>query len=57
MTRNKMAIASLVLVILMLVLSFPVASQLPAGAQLPTHWNLAGEADGRMVRESFYPQG
>jgi uncharacterized membrane protein len=41
-----MAIASLVLVILMLVLSFPVASQLPAGAQLPTHWNLAGEADG-----------
>jgi uncharacterized membrane protein len=46
MTRNRLAMASLALVISMLALAAMVASRLPADMQLPTHWNLEGEADG-----------
>jgi len=45
MTRRGLAIASLVTVTAMLALAWLVGSSLPAGLQLPTHWNLAGEAD------------
>lgn len=46
MTRRGLAIASLLMVIAMLVLAFAIGSGLPADMQLPTHWNLEGEADG-----------
>jgi len=46
MTRRGLAIASALIVAAMLVLAFVVGSGLPADMQLPTHWNLAGEADG-----------
>jgi uncharacterized membrane protein len=46
MTRNRLAFASLVLVTAMLALAFLVGSGLPPETQLPTHWNLEGEADG-----------
>ncbi len=46
MTRNKLAIASIVLVTLMLALALTIGSRLPGDMQLPIHWNLQGEADG-----------
>ena len=42
MTRTTMAIVSLLLVGLMSVAGFVVASALPEGAQLPIHWGLDG---------------
>lgn len=45
MTRRRMAYVSAILVILMAVGGIAVGSQLPAGTQLPVHWNLHGEAD------------
>jgi len=46
MTRNKLAIASIVLVTLMLALALTIGSRLPGDMQLPIHWNLRGEVDG-----------
>jgi uncharacterized membrane protein len=45
MTRKTMAAASLGAVAAMLIASLIVGSGLPENMQLPTHWNLAGEAD------------
>jgi uncharacterized membrane protein len=46
MTRNAMAVASALVVAAMVVTGVAVATGLPDGMPLPTHWNLAGEADG-----------
>jgi uncharacterized membrane protein len=46
MTRNTLGIASILVILTMLGLSFLVGSGLPDGIPLPIHWNLAGEADG-----------
>jgi uncharacterized membrane protein len=45
MTRNRLAIASMALVVAMLALALLVGSRLPVDMQLPTHWNWQGEAD------------
>ncbi len=46
MTRNRLAVASIILVLAMLGLSVWIGRGLPEDIQLPVHWNLAGEADG-----------
>ncbi|TMJ20896.1 MAG: DUF1648 domain-containing protein [Alphaproteobacteria bacterium] len=46
MTRNSLAVASALAVAAMLIAAFLVGSMLPAGAELPTHWGVSGEADG-----------
>jgi uncharacterized membrane protein len=46
MTRRAITIASAIITIAMLVLAVMVGSSLPGDLQLPTHWNLSGEADG-----------
>lgn len=43
MTRKKLVLAALSLVILMLVAAWLVGFSLPAGSRLPTHWGLSGE--------------
>ncbi|MDT9600339.1 SdpI family protein [Sphingosinicella rhizophila] len=45
MTRKTLALVSFVLVAVMLVVAVIVGSQLPAGAELPVHWNVQGEVD------------
>lgn len=46
MTRKGLALASCLIVAAMLVISLIVGSGLPGEMRLPSHWNLAGEADG-----------
>ncbi|MGF1549442.1 MAG: SdpI family protein [Sphingomonadaceae bacterium] len=46
MTRKHMAVATALLVALMLGAGLIVGAALPEDAQLPVHWNLHGEADG-----------
>jgi uncharacterized membrane protein len=45
MTRNSLAIASLVVVAAMLSISIAVGNSLPSGLRLPSHWGLDGEPD------------
>ena len=45
MTRKALAVASIVAVAAMLIVSVVVGSGLPADLRLPAHWNLAGEPD------------
>jgi uncharacterized membrane protein len=45
MTRNRLAILSLLLVAAALVASLVAAGRLPPNARLPVHWDLAGEAN------------
>jgi uncharacterized membrane protein len=44
-TRKRMMQASAILVIVMLIAALAVASPLPAGMQLPVHWNIHGAPD------------
>ena len=46
MSRRTMTWASLALIAAMLAASLVVAGRVPAGARLPIHWNIAGQADG-----------
>ena len=46
MTRNRLAIASIIVVLTMIGLSLWIGRGLPEDMQLPVHWNLAGEPDG-----------
>lgn len=45
MRVKPLLLASLMVAAAMIVFAFWAAGQLPPDAQLPTHWNLAGEAD------------
>ncbi len=45
MTRKTLAAASLAVIAMMIVLGTAVASSLPEGTQLPTHWGIDGEPD------------
>ena len=45
MTRKRLSIASVVVVLAMVAVAAWVASMLPADAQLPTHWGMDGEPD------------
>ena len=45
MKRKTLAAASLVVVTMMVVVSIAVASSLPSGMQLPTHWGPDGQPD------------
>jgi uncharacterized membrane protein len=45
MTRNKLAVASAVLVLILLVVALAVGSRLPAELRLPTHWGISGRPD------------
>ena len=45
MTRNALAIASVILVGAMLLVSLAVGSTVPEDLRLPTHWGLNGEPD------------
>jgi uncharacterized membrane protein len=46
MNRKTLAFASAALVAAMAAVSLAVGGTLPAGGDLPVHWNMAGEADG-----------
>jgi uncharacterized membrane protein len=46
MSRRVLAGASALVVATMVVVALGVGSVIPAEAMLPTHWNIAGEADG-----------
>jgi uncharacterized membrane protein len=48
MTRRGLIGASVATVLALAVLAAVALGRLPAGATLPTHWNAAGEIDGRM---------
>lgn len=45
MTQRRMAIAAGAVALALAMLAFLAWQRLPAGTQLPTHWNAAGEAD------------
>ena len=45
MKVKRLLVVSAVVAVLMAAFAFYAASLLPPGAQLPTHWNAAGEAD------------
>lgn len=45
MTYRRMTIVSAVVAVCLAGIAALTLSRLPAGARLPTHWNLAGEAD------------
>ena len=45
MTRKTLAAASLGVIVIMIVVGTAVASSLPVGMQLPTHWGIDGQPD------------
>ena len=45
MTYRRMTIASVIVAVTLAVVAALALQRLPAGTQLPTHWNAAGEAD------------
>jgi uncharacterized membrane protein len=45
MTRKRLSIASIIVVLAMLAVAAWVGSMLPANAQLPTHWGMDGKPD------------
>lgn len=46
MTRKKMGIASMLIVLAIVTVAAWVASSLPAGVRLPTHWDASGQPNG-----------
>ena len=48
MKVKPLLVASLIAIAAMIAYAFWAAGQLPAGAELPTHWNTAGKADDWM---------
>ena len=46
MRNRSLTLASCLVVAVMALVSALAASRLPAGAQLPVHWNISGTADG-----------
>ncbi|MXO57983.1 DUF1648 domain-containing protein [Altererythrobacter salegens] len=45
MKTGKLLLISLAICAAMVAFAFYAAGQMPAGAELPTHWNIAGEVD------------
>jgi uncharacterized membrane protein len=45
MNRNRLGIASALLVVLLVVVALAVGSSLPAELRLPTHWGISGRPD------------
>ena len=45
MTRRALAIASMIVVAAMLAMAVVIGTDLPSDAVLPTHWDIAGDAD------------
>lgn len=52
MNAKPLLIASLGVALLLALFGWWAAAQMPPGAQLPTHWNAAGEADAWMPASS-----
>jgi uncharacterized membrane protein len=59
MKVKTLIVASLVIAGLMAVFALYAASLVPAGTQLPTHWNAAGDVDGTMpaLQALLFPVG
>jgi len=45
MRSRPLIVVSLVIICLLALIAIVALSRLPAGSQLPVHWNAAGEAD------------
>ncbi|PID28265.1 MAG: hypothetical protein CSB55_05555 [Candidatus Cloacimonadota bacterium] len=44
--KNKKFTAALVIIIIEVIISLAIASQIPADGKIPIHWNFKGEVDG-----------